>query len=106
MSIIDSDKVDGMGIHNEGRTLAMLISDHLDWTNEYEHLMQLQNKLNAYIAFIESKQYEAIYPEQNIISYQIEVHFQYEPVKSCIKLLDYFNKQLEEMAIVVDFMVA
>lgn len=58
MSIIDSDKVDGMGIHNEGRTLAMLIS------------------------------------------------FQYEPVKSCIKLLDYFNKQLEEMAIVVDFMVA
>lgn len=105
MSVIDLDKVDGIGIHNDGTLLAMLISDHLDWRNEYNHLTQLQKKINTYISFIESKQYEEIYPEQKFKSFQIEIHFQYEPIQICLKLIDTVNKQLQDKQIVVDFTI-
>ena len=41
MSIIETEKVDGVGIDENGISLALLISDHLDWENEYVHLSQL-----------------------------------------------------------------
>lgn len=105
MSVIDVDKVDGIGIQKGGEGLAMLISDHLDWTDEYEHLIQLQNKLNAYIGFIENKQYEAIYPKHKFTTFQIEIHFKYEPIPSCLKFMDTVNNQLKDMAIGVNYIM-
>lgn len=46
MSVLNSDVLDGVA-HNNGE-LVMLISDHLDWSNEGEHLLALQDKINAY----------------------------------------------------------
>lgn len=105
MSVIDVDKVDGIGIHNDGAMVAMLISDHLDWTNEYEHLVQLQNKLNAYISFIENKQYEEIYPKHKFTTFQIEIHFQYEPIPSCLKFINNVNNQLNDKHISVNYVI-
>lgn len=51
MSVVDINKVDGIGISKDGNKLMLLITDHLDWTNEYEHIIHLQNKINAYINF-------------------------------------------------------
>jgi len=34
--------------------VSLTIVDDLDWSAEQEHLMLLQNKLNAYLAFVES----------------------------------------------------
>lgn len=56
MSVLNSDVLDGVA-HNNGE-LVMLISDHLDWSNEGEHLLALQDKINAYIAFWETMQYK------------------------------------------------
>ena len=56
MSILESDRLDGLATTNNENTLAMLISDHLDFENEHEHLFALQNKINSYIAFIEEKE--------------------------------------------------
>ena len=44
MSVLNSDVLDGVA-HNNGE-LVMLISDHLDWSNEGEHLLALQDKIN------------------------------------------------------------
>ena len=42
MSVVDINKVDGIGISKDGNKLMLLITDHLDWTNEYEHIIHLQ----------------------------------------------------------------
>ena len=55
MSVVESGAVDGIGLA-ENETMKMLITDHLDWQDEYKHLLILQEKINAYIGFCESGQ--------------------------------------------------
>ena len=49
MSVLDSGTIDGMATDENGKALILLISDHLDWKNEYDHLLRLQEKINSYI---------------------------------------------------------
>lgn len=44
MAVTDKDIIDSVGIDFDGKTLILLISDHLDWQDEYEHLIILQKK--------------------------------------------------------------
>lgn len=54
MSIEDPNAVDAAAIDKDGRHVVLVISDHLDWSAEGEHLLMLQDKLNAYHEFITS----------------------------------------------------
>ncbi len=54
MSIEQSDVVDIFGIDKVTGAVTLAISDHLDWSDESQHLHLLQEKLNAYFEFIES----------------------------------------------------
>ena len=51
----------------------MLLTDHLDWENEKDHLLLLQDKINAYIGFIQDKQYESIYQDCHFSNYIIDI---------------------------------
>ena len=85
MSVLNSDVLDGVA-HNNGE-LVMLISDHLDWSNEGEHLLALQDKINAYIAFWETMQYKKIYHGCSFASAKIELHEKYDPSPNFYKFL-------------------
>ena len=85
MSVLNSDVLDGVA-HNNG-DLVMLISDHLDWSNEGEHLLALQDKINAYIAFWETMQYKKIYHGCSFASAKIELHEKYDPSPNFYKFL-------------------
>jgi hypothetical protein len=51
---IDQPKViDFLGINKSDGCCVLTISDHLEW-NSWEHLLALQEKVNNYLAFIES----------------------------------------------------
>jgi hypothetical protein len=55
MSVDETDKVDFITIEKHSGDVLLGISDHLDWDeNEGEHLLLLQEKLNAYLRFVES----------------------------------------------------
>jgi len=55
MSIDQIDAIDFATIDKASGDLWLTISDHLPWEeNEGNHLILLQNKLNAYLAFIKS----------------------------------------------------
>lgn len=55
MSIDQVEVVDFATIDKASGDLWLTISDHLPWDgNEGDHLVLLQNKLNAYLRFIES----------------------------------------------------
>lgn len=55
MTIEQLDKIDFLGIDSNSGDVVLTISDHLSWDEEEnEHLFLLQEKLNAYLRFIES----------------------------------------------------
>ncbi|MBY3176694.1 hypothetical protein HFO42_04580 [Rhizobium leguminosarum] len=55
MSVSQTDIIDFAGIDEATGDLRLTISDHLPWDqDEGDHLLILQDKLNAYLRFIES----------------------------------------------------
>ena len=94
MSVVDVNKIDGIANSDDGKTLFLLIADDLDWNREYDHLIQLQSKVNAYIGFLENQQYKEIYPNQSFNKFFIEIHFMIAPTPACTKFIDVINKQL------------
>ena len=62
MTIDQTGVVDFIGIDTAGN-VRLTISDHLEWdVNTKEHLFQLQEKLNCYLAFVESGEILETYP--------------------------------------------
>ena len=55
MSVVDNKTVDGVALTDDKKGIILLITDHLEWKDEYQHLIMLQAKINAYISFLEEK---------------------------------------------------
>jgi hypothetical protein len=96
MSVIQRDKIDAIGISKDQKGLILMLADHLDWGNEIQHLTLLQDKVNAYVNFIETKQYLEIYPNSLFEYYIIDLKFKYEVVDNCMKFIKVVNEQLKE----------
>lgn len=56
MSLDVTTVVDAVGFEESSGTLVLTIVDAWDWTDTSTHLLKLQEKLNAYFAFIDSGQ--------------------------------------------------
>ena len=64
MSIEQVDTVDFVSIDEKSGEALLTISDHLAWDeNEGTHLELLQDKLNAYVRFIESGELLRKFPQ-------------------------------------------
>ena len=59
----------------------------------------LQDKINAYVAFIESEQYDEIYPNADFKMAMIEIHFKYDITDNCQKFLQVVQDQLGQIGI-------
>lgn len=62
MTIEQLDIVDFILVEPEGDTV-LTVSDHLAWEDEKEHLRHLQEKLNAYVRFIQSGEIYEKWPD-------------------------------------------
>jgi len=64
MSIDQTDRVDFISVDKASGDVWLTVSDHLPWDeDEGTHLVLLQDKLNAYLAFIESGEIFETYPK-------------------------------------------
>jgi hypothetical protein len=55
MGILETYQLDGITLcGNSGDEVRLVVFDHLSWDNPEEHARMLQEKLNAYVAFVES----------------------------------------------------
>lgn len=64
MSIEQENVLDFVGIDKSSNEVVLTISDHLVWSEEIEeHIFKLQEKINKYIAAIESGELVEKYPE-------------------------------------------
>lgn len=104
MSVLEKNEVDALGIDEKG-SLVMLIIDGMDWRNKEEHLFCLQDKINAYVAFIETAQYRERYPDKSFNIFKIKINFLYRIPRKCIRFLKEVNRQLNMYNIYVEYEV-
>jgi len=62
MPVDQISTVDVIGIDQTGDVI-LTISDHLEWDSKKEHIFILQEKVNRYLAFIESGEIHQSYPD-------------------------------------------
>ena len=55
MSVFETDQIDTMGVVNGN--LELLIIDTCNWEFEEEHFELLEDKLNNYLLYLDTKQY-------------------------------------------------
>lgn len=54
MTVAQSGVVDWLGIEKPTGHVSLTVVDDINWSDEQNHLLLLQEKLNTYLAFIES----------------------------------------------------
>jgi len=99
MTIEQADKVDGMGIDKRGSELVLLISDHLSWHNETDHVLSLEKKLDGYLQFISSGQYLESVPQARGLPVRIKLVHEHQPTSSAREVLQAVETQLNAMNI-------
>jgi hypothetical protein len=78
MSIENSEIIDFISIDNTSDECVLTISDHLEWGIENNHLLLLQEKLNKYLAFIESGEIFDSYPKSKDRKIRIDLVSKYK----------------------------
>lgn len=107
MAIDNTKVIDAVGIDNGRNAICLLLTDHLTWENdsslsEYDHLMLLQEKINSYMAYLETRQYEEQYPHKKFAMAVIEIHFKYEITANCDKFLNTVQSQTAQYGIKIE----
>ncbi|WP_346744325.1 NAD glycohydrolase inhibitor [uncultured Streptococcus sp.] len=91
---LDVTSIDAMGVSDDH--LELLLIDENKWIEslEEEHLLKLQEKLNNYIYFLESKQYVERYGDK-FDKKVIHITFQYSPSDNGLAFLAAVQKLLQ-----------
>jgi hypothetical protein len=78
MAVDDPGVVDIVSIEPSGG-VVLTISDHLDWRDSASHQRVLQEKINRYLAFVESGEILDGYPEAEGREVTIRIVTKHEP---------------------------
>jgi len=102
MTVVDFDKIDAIGVTEDNPAkMTLMISDHLDWQDIGAHLICLQEKINAYLYFVQEKQYESMYPHLRIKDIAIQINFLYDIPAECKKFLKTVQRQIKGSGVVI-----
>lgn len=82
MTVEQTSVLDIAYIDRETDKVRLVVADHLPWDGE--HLILLQEKINRYLAFIESGEIFDTFPEFRGKSIQIDVIATYEPNEEAV----------------------
>lgn len=87
MSIEDTDVIDIISTEKSSGVVVVSTTDHLEW-GDMEHLMKIQEKINSYLAFIESGEIYASYPKADGKKIGIEIIFKNAPDDQGVSFLN------------------
>ncbi|WP_434597913.1 hypothetical protein J3Q09_12895 [Pseudomonas sp. R4-83] len=109
MSVTDAETIDMWGIPKwDNNKIILGIADHLEWgdkTQQGEHLLLLQEKINNYIAFIESGEIYTEIPGALGKSPVIRVQGKYELPEQGELFVDSVAATLKEVGIGFEFVL-
>ncbi len=107
MSVEETEVIDFISIDKITDAVHLTISDHLEWEEkEGEHLLLLQDKINAYLRFVEGGELEETYPKTKGKKIVISVVGQYPLSQEAIKFYDIAEGIAEEAGIQLEFKLA
>ena len=99
MSVDQPKIIDFIGVDKGSGETILTISDHLDWTNSHEHQLVLQDKINSYLAFIESGEIFEGYPGAKGRPVVIKIVFKHKPDQEGRRFLDRAKEVIERAGI-------
>ncbi|MBK7684864.1 MAG: hypothetical protein KA388_06280 [Rhodocyclaceae bacterium] len=85
MTVEQPTEIDLIGIDNATGAVHLTVADHLEWNRD--HMITLQEKLNAYLAFIESGEIFSTYPYASEREILINLVLKYRPNDEAIVFL-------------------
>ena len=95
--IIDAISISPQGI------VVLTISDHIKRDENNEHLIILQEKINAYLDVIESGEIFESYPEAQNRKLKIEIVFKFYPNTTAVDFLSKVKDILLEIGVEFNF---
>lgn len=97
MAVTDQNIIDGIAFDEENEALILEIYDHLNFEGkfEFDHLVILQDKLNTYLWYVNSNQYEEVYPNKSFKKFIINIHFKFNITENCQKYIEQSNLKLK-----------
>lgn len=111
MRLSDPETVDYLGIEKKTGWVVLTLVDDCDWTNETQHLVLLQTKLNRYFDFIESGEvYEQIARTMGravdrSTPVKISILAKYEPAGEGARFLQHVSAVAQEAGVGFSFKV-
>jgi hypothetical protein len=105
MAVDNPDVVDAVGIERASGIVALTISDHLEWDDAHEHLLTLQEKINRYLAFVESGELLESYPKAVGKPVRIDVICKYEPTATAKRFFERAGKVIEQAGLSLSWRV-
>jgi hypothetical protein len=99
MSIDQIDVIDFTAFDISRDAILLVISDHLVWDGEDDHILLVEDKINTYLQFIENGQADEMYPEAKDKQIIIEIKAKYFPDSRSLTFLNSYKEQLEAIGI-------
>jgi hypothetical protein len=84
MAIESTQEVDAIGIDEKSGEVVLTLIDSTDWGDPSEHMFLLQEKLNAFLGFIESCELASAYPDSSGRACRIDLLLRYDPVQAAL----------------------
>lgn len=101
MSVGQTSVVDAIGIDLASGAVHLTITDHLQWNQA--HLLTLQEKINSYLAFIESGEIFVVYPQARDRDIKIDVVMKFRPTEDAFPFLRQAETIIEEAGILFEY---
>jgi len=102
MSVEQTEVVDFISINKETGFVILTISDHLEWiSSSTEHISVLQDKLNAYLRFVESGEIYETYPKAKGKQILIDIVGKYPPNKIALEFFEYASNLAESIGVLL-----
>lgn len=87
MSVTDTASIDAIALDQDTGECVLTITDHLDWDDD-KHLLYLQEKINSYLAFIESGEITQHVADAGSRNKRIQIVMLYEPEGRALNFLN------------------
>jgi len=99
MAVENARTVDAVGVDKKIGQVILTIADQLDWEDEQNHLVRLQDKINTYVSFIESGELIEAYPDARGRQAVISVVGKHKPTADAIRFFLHVKDVVEPIGI-------
>jgi hypothetical protein len=93
--------VDAIDLDKQPGVACLILSDQLPWDGT--HLYALQDKINSYLAFIQSGELFLSYPQTMDLDIKIDVIMQFKPTEEVLAFLRQAESIIEESGILFGY---